>query len=30
LARWFAIVAVSLNFIAQIGFLGNSEYRSGH
>ena len=25
-ARWFAIVAVSLNFIAQLGFLGNSQY----
>ena len=25
-ARWFAIVVVSLNFIAQLGFLGNSEY----
>jgi hypothetical protein len=24
-ARWFAIVVVSLNFIAQLGFLGNSE-----
>ena len=23
-ARWFAIVVVSLNFIAQLGFLGNS------
>jgi hypothetical protein len=25
-ARWFAIVVVSLNFIAQLGFLGNSAY----
>ena len=25
-ARWFAIVAVSVNFIAQLGFLGNSQY----
>jgi hypothetical protein len=25
-ARWFAIVAVSLNFIAQLGFLGNTQY----
>ena len=25
-ARWFAIVVVSLNFIAQLGFLGNSSY----
>lgn len=25
-ARWFAIVLVSLNFIAQLGFLGNSEF----
>ena len=25
-ARWFAIVVVSVNFIAQLGFLGNSEY----
>jgi hypothetical protein len=25
-ARWFAIVVVSLNFIAQLGFLGNSQY----
>ena len=25
-ARWFAIVAISLNFIAQLGFLGNSQY----
>ena len=25
-ARWFAIVLVSLNFIAQLGFLGNSQY----
>jgi uncharacterized membrane protein (DUF2068 family) len=24
-ARWFAIVTVSLNFIAQLGFLGNSQ-----
>jgi hypothetical protein len=25
-ARWFAIVLVSLNFLAQLGFLGNSQY----
>jgi hypothetical protein len=25
-ARWFAIFVVSLNFIAQLGFLGNSPY----
>lgn len=25
-ARWFAIVVVSLNFVAQLGFLGNSQY----
>jgi uncharacterized BrkB/YihY/UPF0761 family membrane protein len=25
-ARWFAIVLVGLNFIAQLGFLGNSQY----
>ena len=25
-ARWFAIVLVSLNFIAQLGFLGQSQY----
>lgn len=25
-ARWFAIVTVSLNFLAQLGFLGNSQY----
>jgi hypothetical protein len=25
-ARWFSIVVVSLNFIAQLGFLGNSQY----
>jgi uncharacterized membrane protein (DUF2068 family) len=25
-ARWFAIVAVSVNFFAQLGFLGNSNY----
>ena len=25
-ARWFAIIVVSLNFIAQLGFLGNSQY----
>ncbi len=24
-ARWFAIVVVSLNFLAQLGFLGNSQ-----
>ena len=25
-ARWFGIVVISLNFIAQLGFLGNSQY----
>ena len=25
-ARWFTIVAVSLNVFAQLGFLGNSQY----
>jgi hypothetical protein len=25
-ARWFAIVAVSVNVFAQLGFLGNSQY----
>jgi hypothetical protein len=25
-ARWFSIVVVSLNFLAQLGFLGNSQY----
>ena len=25
-ARWFAIVVVFANFIAQLGFLGNSQY----
>ena len=25
-ARWFAIVVVCLNVIAQLGFLGNSQY----
>ena len=25
-ARWFAIVVVCLNIIAQLGFLGNSQY----
>ena len=25
-ARWFAIIVVSLNFLAQLGFLGNSQY----
>lgn len=25
-ARWFAIVVVSLNFLAQLGFLGQSQY----
>jgi len=25
-ARWFTIVVVSLNFFAQLGFLGNSQY----
>jgi hypothetical protein len=25
-ARWFAIVVVSLNIFAQLGFLGNSQY----
>ena len=26
-ARWFTIVVVSLNFFAQLGFLGNSRYQ---
>ena len=25
-ARWFAIVVVALNFVTQLGFLGNSQY----
>ena len=25
-ARWFTIVAVSVNFLIQLGFLGNSNY----
>ena len=25
-ARWFTIVVVALNFFAQLGFLGNSQY----
>jgi len=25
-ARWFAIVVASLNFIAQLGFVGSSQY----
>jgi hypothetical protein len=25
-ARWAAIVVVALNFVAQLGFLGNSQY----
>ena len=25
-ARWFTIVVVSLNFLVQLGFLGNSAY----
>jgi hypothetical protein len=25
-ARWFAIVVVSLNFFAELGFLGNTQY----
>ena len=25
-ARWFGIVVISLNFLAQLGFLGNSQY----
>src|SRR3954470_8725890 len=25
-ARWFTIFAVALNFFAQLGFLGNSQY----
>ena len=25
-ARWFAIVLVCVNFISQLGFLGNSQY----
>jgi hypothetical protein len=29
-ARWFTIVVVSVNFILQLGFLGNASTRSGH
>ena len=25
-ARWFGIVAISLNILAQLGFLGNAQY----
>jgi hypothetical protein len=25
-ARWFTIIAVSLNLLAQLGFLGNTQY----
>jgi hypothetical protein len=25
-ARWFTIIVVSLNVIAQLGFLGNTQY----
>jgi hypothetical protein len=25
-ARWFAIVTITLNVFAQLGFLGNSQY----
>jgi hypothetical protein len=25
-ARWFSIVVIGLNFFAQLGFLGNSQY----
>ena len=25
-ARWFSIVLVSLNILAQLGFLGNAQY----
>ena len=25
-ARWFTIIAVSVNFLVQLGFLGNSSY----
>ena len=25
-ARWFTIIVVGLNFFAQLGFLGNSQY----
>jgi hypothetical protein len=25
-ARWFAIIVVAINFFAQLGFLGNSQY----
>jgi hypothetical protein len=25
-ARWFAVVAVSLNLLGQLGFLGNTQY----
>jgi hypothetical protein len=26
-ARWFAVVAVSINLVAQLGFVGNTEHR---
>ena len=25
-ARWFAVVVIGLNFVAQLGFLGNTQY----
>jgi hypothetical protein len=25
-ARWFTIVVVTINFFAQLGFIGNSQY----
>ena len=25
-ARWFAVVVIGLNFLAQLGFLGNTQY----
>ena len=25
-ARWFSIIAITLNFFAQLGFLGNAQY----
>jgi len=28
-ARWFAIVVGSLNFIAQLGFVGSAQYPFG-
>jgi hypothetical protein len=28
-ARWFAIAGVSMNVVAQLGFLGNGQSRCG-